>query len=50
MVCFDLVYSGKNVHFHIIFSIQYSISITKVEVDPNLSLLHNGIAEPQTEF
>jgi hypothetical protein len=34
VLCISLVFGGKYMEFHIIFSLQYSISINTFEVDP----------------
>ena len=43
MVRVGLVFGSKNVQFHC--SLQYSISISTVKVDPHLNLLYKGVVK-----
>ncbi len=45
-LCVGLVFRSKYVQFPIICSLQYSININTVEVDPHSDLLHIGIVKP----
>ena len=49
-VCVGLVFRSKYVQFPIIFSLQYSININTVEVDPHSDLLHICIVKPKNTF
>ena len=49
-VCFGLVFRTKHVQFPIICSLQYSININTVEVDPHSDLLHICIVKPKNSF
>ena len=42
-VCVSFVFGNKYVKLRVICSLQYSININTVEVDPHSDLLHNGI-------
>ncbi len=46
-VCVGLVFRSKYVQFPIICSLQYSININTVEVDPHSNLLHMCIVKPK---
>ncbi len=46
-VCAGLVFCSKYVQFPIICSLQYSININTVEVDPHSDLLHIYIVKPK---
>ena len=46
-VCVSLVFRSKYVQFPIICSLQYSININTVEVDPHSDLLHICIVKPK---
>ena len=46
-VCDGLVFRSKYVQFPIICSLQYSININTVEVDPHSDLLHICIVKPK---
>ena len=46
-VCVGLVFRSKYVQFPIICSLQYSININTVEVDPHSDLLHSCIVKPK---
>ena len=46
-VCVGLVFRSKYVQFPIIFSLQYSININTVEVEPHSDLLHICIVKPK---
>ncbi len=46
-VCVGLVFHSKYVQFPIICSLQYSININTVEVDPYSDLLHICIVKPK---
>ncbi len=46
-VCVGLVFRSKYVQFPIICSLQYSININTVEVDPHSDLLHICIMKPE---
>ena len=46
-VCVGLVFRCKYVQFPIICSLQYSININTVEVDPHSDLLHICIVKPK---
>ena len=46
-VCVGLVFRSKYVQFPIICSLQYSININTVEVDPHSDLLHICIVKPK---
>ena len=46
-VCVGLVFRSKYVQFPIICSLQYSININTVEVDPHSDLLHIYIVKPK---
>ncbi len=46
-VCAGLVFRTKYVQFPIICSLQYSININTVEVDPHSDLLHICIVKPK---
>ena len=48
-VCVDLVFRSKYVRFPIICSLQYTININTVEVDPHSDLLHNCIVKPKNK-
>ena len=50
MVCVGLMFGNKNMQFHIICSLYYSISINASEVDPPSDSLHNGIVKPMQEY
>ncbi len=45
-VCVDFVFRSKYAQSSIICSLQYSININKVEVDPHSDLLHIWIVKP----
>ncbi len=49
-VCVGLVFRSKYVQFPIIRSLQYSININTVEVDPHSDLLHICIAKPKNSY
>ncbi len=49
-VCVDLVFRSKYVQFPIICSLQYSININTVEVDPHSDLLHIYIVKPKNRL
>ena len=49
-VCVDVVFGDNYVEFYIICSLQYSININTVEVDPHSDSLQNGIAKPKNVF
>ncbi len=46
-VCVGLVFRSKYVQFPIICSLQYSININTVEVDPHSDLLYICIMKPE---
>ena len=46
-VCVGLVFRSKYVQFPIICSLQYSININTVGVDPHSDLLHSCIVKPK---
>ena len=46
-VCVGLVFRSKYVQFPINCSLQYSININTVEVDPHSDLLHICIVKPK---
>ena len=46
-VCVGLVFRSKYVQFPIICSLQYSINISTVVVDPHSDLLHICIVKPK---
>ena len=46
-VCLGLVFRSKYVQFPIICSLQYSININMVEVDPHSDILHTCIVKPK---
>ncbi len=46
-VCVGLVFRSKYVQFPIICSLQYSIKVNTVEVDPHSDLLHICIVKPK---
>ena len=46
-VCVGLVFRSKYVQFPIICSLQYSLNINTVEVDPHSDLLHIYIVKPK---
>ena len=46
-VCVGLMFRSKYVQFPIICSLQYSININTVEVDPHSDLLHICIVKPK---
>ncbi len=46
-VCVGLVFRSKSVQFPIICSLQYSIRVNTVEVDPHSDLLHICIVKPK---
>ena len=46
-VCVGLVFRSKSVQFPIICSLQYSIKVNTVEVDPHSDLLHICIVKPK---
>ena len=46
-VCVGLVFRSKYVQFPIICSLQYSININTIEVDPHSDLLHICIVKPK---
>ena len=46
-VCVGLVFRSEYVQFPIICSLQYSININTVEVDPHSDLLHFCIVKPK---
>ena len=46
-VCVGLVFRSEYVQFPNIFSLQYSININTVEVDPHSDLLHICIVKPK---
>ena len=45
-----LVFRSKYVQFPIICSLQYSININTVEIDPHSDLLHICIVKPKNSF
>ena len=49
-VCVGLVFRSKYMQFPIICSLQYSININTVEVDPHSDLLHICIVKPKNRF
>ena len=46
-VCVGVVFRSKYVQFPIICSLEYSININTVEVDPHSDLLHICIVKPK---
>ena len=49
-VCVGLVFRSKYVQFPIICSLQYSININTIEVDPHSDLLHISIMKPKNIY
>ena len=46
-LCVGLVFRSKHVQFPIICSLQYSINVNAVEVDPHSNLLYICIVKPK---
>ncbi len=49
-VCVGLMFRSKYVQFTISCSLQYSININTVKVDPHLDLLHICIVKPKNSL
>ena len=49
-VCIGLVFRSKYVQFSVICSLQYSINISTVEVDPHSDLLYICVVKPKNIF
>ena len=46
-VRFGLVFGSKNVQFHIVCSLQYSVNINTVEPESHPDLLYNDLVKPK---